>query len=738
MRPHFCASVVLPSECANRGIVMKRLCPSSLSAVFAALIALQCSFVHAATFSYHGSLQDSGKAAEGSYDLELTLYTSPNGGSAVAGPLRLYKVLVHAGSFSTEADFGPLAKSLEQAWLDVKVRPAGNADFVSLSTCAAVSTNGVTEVCPGAWTLDGNAGTASGTGLGQNYLGTADNQPLVLAVNRAQAGRLAPTPDLPYADATTVILGAAGNFVGSLGGATIGGGGTALVSNCGATADQPCVNQATGRFATVAGGIGSAASADGSTVSGGSHNSAIGYVATVSGGLQNYAAGQGAFIGAGFGNSATGDASVIGGGENNSATGFSATVGGGGLGALVCGPGGDQLCANSATNLYATVGGGIYNRAFGSAATVGGGNTNFASVDYATISGGYTNTAGGQYSFVGGGTTNQAVGYASSVPGGGFNQATGSYSSVVGGSGNTAGGTFSSTGSGANNSAGGDWSYAAGFNASVRNATAAASPANCGSNNTCGDLLTFVWSDGTVFTSTGSQQFLVEAGGGIGLNTNAPAANRLTVAGPAGAVSSGFTTSTNTIAMFENNTAGYIETLVPAANETGTLFSLIGKVADGGIVYNSSANLNGLTLRTNGSVDRMRITSAGATQNTTGSWTTFSDFRLKRDIEAIDHPLDTLLGLHGQSFEYIDPPSAMAQPGRRMGFIAQDVEKVLPQWVGEDDRGYKMVTPTGFEALSVEALRELRAEKDAEIEVLQNRLDALSERLGKLEAAKGR
>jgi hypothetical protein len=48
----------------------------------AALIMLHLTTVQAATFSYHGSLQDSGKPAEGSYDLELTLYTAAGGGKA--------------------------------------------------------------------------------------------------------------------------------------------------------------------------------------------------------------------------------------------------------------------------------------------------------------------------------------------------------------------------------------------------------------------------------------------------------------------------------------------------------------------------------------------------------------------------------------------------------------------------------------------------------------------------------
>jgi len=706
-------------------------------AILAALCALSAGAAHGASFSYHGSLQDGGKPAEGSYDLELTLYTSASGGSAVAGPLLLHQVPVHAGSFSAQADFGPLAKSLGQAWLQVKVRPSGSAEFVALSSRAAVDASVQAPVCPGAWTLDGNAGIMAGTGVGQNYLGTADNQPLIIAVNGTQAGRIAPTTDLPYGDANTIILGAPGNQIGSLGGAVISGGGTGLITNCGPTGDQPCVNKATGRFATVAGGIGSNASADGATVSGGSRNSAGAYVATVAGGAANAAVGQGAFVGAGFVNYAGNDLSTVAGGEGNNASGFASAIGGGGSSASICGPSSNQYCGNVASNDYTTVAGGIYNRATGGGSSIGGGSSNAASGFYAAVSGGINNTALGQYAFVGGGAGNQAPGYGANVLGGANNLASGSYSSIAGGSYNIASGTFSSTGTGNSNNAGGDWSYAGGFFATTRTPAAAGSPPTCGNNNTCGDFLTFVWSDGSTqpFVSTGAQQFLVKAVGGIGLNTNAPLANKLTVAGPAGQLPSAAAAS-KSIALFENNDAGYIETQVPAANETGMLFSLVGKTADGGVIYNSSTNTNGLSLRTNGNIDRMRITSSGATQNTTGSWTTFSDIRLKRDLAAIEHPLQTLLGLRGHTFEYIDPPGAMAQPGRRMGFVAQQVEQVLPQWVGEDERGYKMVTPTGFEALSVEAVRELRAEKDAQIDALKGQVDALEARLRRLETAR--
>jgi hypothetical protein len=64
-----------------------------------------------------------------------------------------------------------------------------------------------------------------------------------------------------------------------------------------------------------------------------------------------------------------------------------------------------------------------------------------------------------------------------------------------------------------------------------------------------------------------------------------------------------------------------------------------------------------------------------------------------------------------------------------MGMIAQEVESVFPQWVGTDRQGYKDLTIRGFEALTVEAMRELKAENEA----LKNRVSDLERRLLLLE-----
>jgi hypothetical protein len=47
-----------------------------------------------------------------------------------------------------------------------------------------------------------------------------------------------------------------------------------------------------------------------------------------------------------------------------------------------------------------------------------------------------------------------------------------------------------------------------------------------------------------------------------------------------------------------------------------------------------------------------------------------------------------------------------------MGLIAQEVEEVLPEWISTDPSGYKNMTVRGFEALVVEAFKQLKAENE--------------------------
>ena len=82
------------------------------------------------------------------------------------------------------------------------------------------------------------------------------------------------------------------------------------------------------------------------------------------------------------------------------------------------------------------------------------------------------------------------------------------------------------------------------------------------------------------------------------------------------------------------------------------------------------------------------------------------------------------LKLHGVTFEWKNPEEHGDRTSVQRGFIAQEVEKVLPEWVGVDEKGFKTLNLTGIEPMIVESLRTLKGENDA----LRDRVTALEAR----------
>jgi hypothetical protein len=160
--------------------------------------------------------------------------------------------------------------------------------------------------------------------------------------------------------------------------------------------------------------------------------------------------------------------------------------------------------------------------------------------------------------------------------------------------------------------------------------------------------------------------------------------------------------------------------------------------AEGGNVCFSQNSASGrVGIGTSAPGFQLHLTTNSAAKPTSNVWTVASDERLKKNINTIAHALDDLLALRGVTYQWIDPTSQGGMDGTYTGMIAQEVEQVFPEWIGEDAQGYKTLTVTGFEGLVVEALRELRTEKDADIESLRAEKDAeiseLHERIAQLE-----
>jgi hypothetical protein len=114
-----------------------------------------------------------------------------------------------------------------------------------------------------------------------------------------------------------------------------------------------------------------------------------------------------------------------------------------------------------------------------------------------------------------------------------------------------------------------------------------------------------------------------------------------------------------------------------------------------------------------------------------GAWGTRSDERLKQEIKPLDNALERLLQLRPITFAWKKPAEEGNLTGPQMGFLANEVETVFPDWVGVDPDGYKTLTIRGFEALAVEALKELRSENEqlrAALAEMQEKIDGLERR----------
>ena len=101
--------------------------------------------------------------------------------------------------------------------------------------------------------------------------------------------------------------------------------------------------------------------------------------------------------------------------------------------------------------------------------------------------------------------------------------------------------------------------------------------------------------------------------------------------------------------------------------------------------------------------------------------TATSDVRMKENIQTLTDGLDKIMQLRGVTFTWKSNP----EYGTRIGFIAQEFEKVIPELVFTNEAdGYKGINYAETTAVLVEAMKELKAENNA----LKARLEKLEER----------
>jgi hypothetical protein len=94
----------------------------------------------------------------------------------------------------------------------------------------------------------------------------------------------------------------------------------------------------------------------------------------------------------------------------------------------------------------------------------------------------------------------------------------------------------------------------------------------------------------------------------------------------------------------------------------------------------------------------------------TGDITAFSDIRYKTNLKIIDNALNRIDSINGYTFERInkDDVQGIIPIKRHAGVIAQEIEKILPEVVYEDNENNKSVAYGNLTALLIQAVKELK------------------------------
>ena len=108
-----------------------------------------------------------------------------------------------------------------------------------------------------------------------------------------------------------------------------------------------------------------------------------------------------------------------------------------------------------------------------------------------------------------------------------------------------------------------------------------------------------------------------------------------------------------------------------------------------------------------------------------------SDQRWKKDIKTLDDSLSKIAALRGVSYQWRQSefPDKNFSEGEQIGIVAQEIEKVFPELVSENSKGYKSVSYTGLVAPLIEAVKSLKQQNESQ----QATIDDLTARLNALE-----
>lgn len=232
-----------------------------------------------------------------------------------------------------------------------------------------------------------------------------------------------------------------------------------------------------------------------------------------------------------------------------------------------------------------------------------------------------------------------------------------------------------------------------------------------------------------IFNTNNVERFRVNSSGLVGIGNSAPIST-LTVGNATGTIP-GEITLYPTTGSFEGGQINIKKSLVGSTvdwiiDQYGT------SASEARLRIFNTTEANGIIIKENGFIGmgtsnptvRLQVAGDIIANSIAGS----SDTRFKTNILPIENPLQKVLKLRGVTFDWKTKefPNRMFSENRAIGFIAQEVEQVIPEVVQTENstEGFKSVQYDKVVALLVEAVKE----QQKQIEQLQQKVKELTEK----------
>ena len=250
-------------------------------------------------------------------------------------------------------------------------------------------------------------------------------------------------------------------------------------------------------------------------------------------------------------------------------------------------------------------------------------------------------------------------------------------------------------------------------------------------------------SGSTIFGRSGGQQLLtIQNNGNIGIGTDTPnkpltiesdgGGNTIQLNSNAGGSDWHLDFSGIGLDIIETGVASRItirdggDVVVPGRTRLGRLYGGVSATAQ---IFGQPTDTFAMVVGDPNGIYRLSVNNNGDVATQCGVICA-SDERLKDDITNLESPLEKILALRGVTFTWKD--ETLAKRGTQIGFVAQEVQEVLPELIGE--------TPDGMLGVDYASLTSVLAggmqEQQSQIETMKDQIAALESQMESLQSGR--